>query len=337
MSLFWNSEWLTPYLLKPYFKNVCLTIYTLGPLTVFLLISYIKNIVLGPDTEGKRGLFDLIYDKYTYIIFIIFTPNKGLSDKLWGLSGLKELDVRYNKKLFKVIASAFYGLLFMLIAIGSYGSITDHAKLPNIINTIFIIAIFVSLLIILASPIFYAAVIALKRISVQHKEDKRDTFENSDSFSLDLKLRKKYLVLPKIVFTLVIFTLATTIFLMSIFSEKIAGTPLGYIVAILLLISIVSIIPSVGYLLYCYGRTFTQRIFIDNDVLHYQIYSGSGKKSREYQTYKFTVIYNYRVNKRSIVIKGDGKHFRLFIPRTFRDEQVLIKYLDSHIGEKKGN
>ena len=156
--------------------------------------------------------------------------------------------------------------------------------------------------------------------------------------------RKKYIRPGWIIFiTLVIVMPFLSIALMNVLPKEIYyGRFLGLILGLMIAQAMLSLFIAGGFLLFCYGRSGTQRLTLFDDELVYFYYSGSGPNREEYTLY-IKDVERYTMTNRTLTVYGNIKKVtvdaygksekmvkKIAMARVFDKEDKVIEFLDSH-------
>ena len=156
--------------------------------------------------------------------------------------------------------------------------------------------------------------------------------------------RKKYIRPGWIIFITLVIIMPVLAFLLAkiLPKEMYWNTFLRYIMAFMFMQSIPSLCIAGGFLLFCYGRSGTQRLTLFDDELVYFYYSGSGPNREEYTLY-IKDVERYTMTNRTLTVYGDIKKVtvdaygkgekmvrKIAMARVFDKEDKVIEFLDSH-------
>jgi hypothetical protein len=316
--------------------DLAFTISMFGPITLSVIISLIRTIYLylakGEVYNASRVLKALLP-------LLIWSAPSSLNffQRYSLVSGSENVFYTKDDKRISLLMMASIHFL-ALVVLSLFCIIGIYGKVSEISSNLILSAIFFAIFCIVDIPVIFYVVVAIKTIIIgQWKRDRAKVEEEIASgkqFALDKKLRRRFLKTPRLLFILFGFVIPIAGAIITF------GTPIDKsgIIGYILGFSIVEFIPSLiffgGYYAVCSGRSFTQDISIKDDKLIYEIYSGTGVE-REYTKYKFSKIYDYTVTNRAIYIKGNGKLLKLWVPRTFTNQDDLISFLERKKQEEK--
>jgi hypothetical protein len=316
--------------------DLVFTISMFGPVTILVIISLLKTtylyVVKDEVFNASRVLKALLP-----IIVIVAPSSLNIFQKYFILPGAENVArTEDNKKIsFLMMVSIHF---FILIVLALFWTIGIFGKVSQMSSNIILSSLLFSAICIIDVPVIFFAIVAIKAIVIgQWGEDKAKVEEeilNKKQFALDKKLRKKFLKMPRLLFLLFGLIIPIVALIITFATPVEKSGIIGYILGFSILEFLPGLIVFGGYYESCAARSFFQSISIKDDKLIYEIFSGSGSE-REYTKYKFTKIYDYEVTNRTIRIKGNGKFFRLWIPRTFANQDDLISFLERKKQETK--